>query len=215
MLLATCALLTSCTTTTTAPETTYYLFDAQPSPSSQKASTTRVMVDEIVLPDYLSTSQLVMKDEGHTILKANYHSWADSLNESIKRALINDLNDASPNTEFVALCQKCARISVTVQHFYPSTDGTLLLAGYFEYMPSRYDVSTRHSGVEGDTNVNNAIGSVLNSSHSSAQNVDLQHTMSRFYLQTTLDEDGYANAVKQMRAQVTQLADLVLAKATL
>jgi uncharacterized lipoprotein YmbA len=73
-----------------------------------------------------------MRDTGQVLIKANYHSWADSLDDAIGRALLNDLNNLNENSEFVSRCNSCDSISVTIEHFYPGADGKLLLSGFFE-----------------------------------------------------------------------------------
>lgn len=164
----------SCATNTRAPEITYYLFDAQPLAQKQKKTNSRISVNKVNLPDYLSTNQLVMRDSGHILIKANYHSWADSLDEAMQRALVNDLNHLNDDTQFVHRCDACRSVRVTVEHFYPSANGTLLLSGFFE-------VSTPNKAEQ----------------------------LTRFQLLSELDSDGYASAVKQMRIQVSTLAEQI------
>ncbi|WP_412971699.1 membrane integrity-associated transporter subunit PqiC [Glaciecola sp. MF2-115] len=171
LLIVFCLFLSACSTTKQAPDTTYYLFDAEPVAQKQKIAKPRVLVNKVKVPDYLSTNQLVMRDSGHILIKANYHSWADSLDEAIQRALLNDLNHLNSEKEFVIACNDCVSVNVTVDHFYPSSDGKLLLSGSFE-------VATKND----------------------------QNTISRFQLLDELHGNGYANAVKQMRQQVAQLA---------
>lgn len=187
LVLSVALMLTSCTTSTRAPDTTYYLFDAQPIAPKKKQTSTRIKVNKINLPDYLSTNQLVMRDSGHILIKANYHSWADSLDEAMQRALVNDLNQKNDDKEFVNWCDACVSVSVTVEHFYPSADGTLLLSGYFE-------VSTPNSAAQ----------------YSKVQNSETQ--LERFQLLSDLESDGYSSAVKQMRSQIKTLAEQISSK---
>jgi uncharacterized lipoprotein YmbA len=133
-------LLMSCISSKPAPDVTYYLLDAGPNIQKKKAADGLIEVKEVRLPDYLSTNQLVMLDSGHTLIKSSYHSWADSLDESMQRALVNDLNNLSEQNEFVAWCENCSKsmsVSITVEHFYPSIDGKLLLSGYFEVIDTQ------------------------------------------------------------------------------
>ena len=171
MLAVFCLLVSACGTMKQAPDTTFYLFDADPLAQQHKATDVRIKLEKINLPDYLSSNQLVMRKSGHLLIKANYHSWADSLDESIQRALLNDLNSMHAESEFVVWCSPCDSISVTIEHFYPSAEGKLLLSGFFEISKS-----------EGE------------------------NKLSYFQLEDELILDGYANAVKQMRAQISELA---------
>jgi hypothetical protein len=132
MLTVFCLLVMSCGTMSQAPDPTYYLFDAEPRVQKQKTTATRIKLEKIKLADYLSTNQLVMRDGGQVLIKANYHSWADSLEDAIGRALLSDLNNLNENSEFVTGCNSCDSISVTIEHFYPGADGKLLLSGFFE-----------------------------------------------------------------------------------
>jgi len=166
-----CLLLMSCGTTSQAPDPIYYLFDAEPAAQKQKVVAVRIKLEKINLPDYLSTNQLVMRDSGQVLIKANYHSWADSLDDAIGRALLNDLNNLNDQSEFVAWCLSCDSIRVTIEHFYPAADGKLLLSGFFE-------IASKNGANE----------------------------LSRFQFVDNLSVDGYANAVKQMREQVSTLA---------
>ncbi|MFT4732152.1 MAG: putative lipoprotein YmbA [Gammaproteobacteria bacterium] len=171
ILIVFCVLLMSCGITSQAPASTYYLLDAEPLAQKQKVTSARIKLEKINIPDYLSTNHLVMRDSGHILIKANYHSWADSLDDSIQRALLNDLNNLNEQIEFVGWCIDCNSISVTIEHFYPAADGKLLFSGFFEL--SSKDHETK---------------------------------LFRFQLVDDLSSDGYANAVKQMREQVGNLA---------
>ena len=171
MLVVFCLLVSACGTLKQAPDTTYYLFDADPVAQQHKVTEARIKLEKVTLPDYLSGSQLVMRESEHELIKANYHSWADSLDESIERALLNDLNNINAENEFVVWCSPCDSISVTIEHFYPSAEGKLLLSGYFEISKSKGE-----------------------------------NKLSHFQLLDELSVDGYANAVKQMRAQISELA---------
>ncbi|MBF7073910.1 membrane integrity-associated transporter subunit PqiC [Glaciecola sp. MH2013] len=127
-------MLSACTTSVQAPDTTYYLFDSNPVSYPQKVNTSNglLMIDVVALPDYLKTNQLVMKEGENRIVKANYHSWADDLDESIQRAIINDLNVALSETSVVDFCNSCQKVRITVEHFYPTQAGDVLLSGYYQ-----------------------------------------------------------------------------------
>ncbi len=160
-------LVSSCSTTVQAPDTTYYLFDANPVAQPNKDAKAKVMLDIVTLPDYLKTNQLVMKDGDNKLIKANYHSWADGLGEAMQRALLNDLNSAMKDTEWLDFCRKCTKVKVTVEHFYPDREGKVLLSGSFRITETAAEPSMK---------------------------------VYRFHYTDTLDKDGYAGAVTQMRA---------------
>lgn len=132
ILIVFCFSLMSCGISSQAPAPTYYLLDAAPLVQKHKLTNNRIKLEKINIPDYLSTNQLVMRDSGHVLVKANYHSWADGLDDAIQRALLSDLNNLNAQSEFVAWCSDCDSINLTIDHFYPAVDGKLLLSGFFE-----------------------------------------------------------------------------------
>ena len=148
MLMSICIGLSACGTTAQAPDTSYYLFDANPVEPVDKEVRASVMLDIVSLPDYLKTSQLVMKDGENRLIKANYHNWADGLGEAMQRALLNDLNTAMRDTEWLDFCRKCTKVKVTIEHFYPEREGNVLLSGSFRVVepedPSRARVFRFH-----------------------------------------------------------------------
>jgi uncharacterized lipoprotein YmbA len=111
--------------------TNYYLFDANPSKLLAKPSATNIMLSEVKLPLYLNSSNLVMLDQNLNIVPANFHVWADSLDKAIQRALLNDLNASSAAFQFVKRCQQCTSIVLQIDHFYPTSDGQVLLSGHW------------------------------------------------------------------------------------
>lgn len=165
--------LSACGTTIQAPDTTYYLFDANPVAQVSKQAKASVMLDIVSLPDYLKTNQLVMKDGDNKLIKAHYHSWADGLGEAMQRALLNDLNSTMSEIDWLDYCRKCTKVKITVEHFYPDRSGEVLLSGLFK-------ISER--GEKANTEV------------------------FRFHYTDTLESDGYAGAVKQMRVLSKQLS---------
>ncbi|MEQ3653285.1 MAG: ABC-type transport auxiliary lipoprotein family protein [Glaciecola sp.] len=135
--------LSACGTTVQAPDTTYYLFDANPVAQLNKEAKTSVMLDIVSLPDYLKTNQLVMKEGDNQLIKANYHSWADGLGEAMQRALLNDLNASMAETEWLDFCRKCTKVKVTIEHFYPDRNGEVLLSGSFRISKRNEHTATR------------------------------------------------------------------------
>ena len=135
--------LSACGTTVQAPDTTYYLFDANPVAQLNKEAKTSVMLDIVSLPDYLKTNQLVMKEGDNQLIKANYHSWADGLGEAMQRALLNDLNASMAETEWLDFCRKCTKVKVTIEHFYPDRNGEVLLSGSFRVSKRNEHTATR------------------------------------------------------------------------
>lgn len=115
--------------------TNYYLLDAQPS-SSQNTASRAVVLTEIRVPDYLRQPKLVMREDGHKMTFANYHKWAEFLPASIHRALRSELEQNSLDFRVSSTqsnCEPCfGEVSVLIDHFYPTSQGEVVLAGSVE-----------------------------------------------------------------------------------
>ena len=124
--------LTGCATTSNAPPSiSYYLLD-EAQPTQAGATTAKsVAVAPVVLAEYLSLPNLVLKQSDHRITVASYHLWADPLAPSIKRAIKNDLSMEQPQISFVDTCTSCDLITLYVDHFYPEQAGDAVLAGRY------------------------------------------------------------------------------------
>ena len=130
--------LAGCINTQQTPETFYYILDRSPV-SAEYAKTAKtgdkvkqVKVNQVVLPDYLNQPNLVLKLSDHQIKIANYHFWAEDLRQSIQQVLINELNVNNPDTTFAKVCSgACTSLDITIDHFYPTEDGDVLLAGTY------------------------------------------------------------------------------------
>lgn len=129
-----CFVLSACSLSNqNQPLAQYYLFDANPSRLVVKPHATAIKINRINLPLYLNTSNLIMLDGESGIIPANFHLWADSLDRSIERALINDLNLLNNEFQFVSDCQECSSLTLTIDHFYPTSTGKVLLAGRYVF----------------------------------------------------------------------------------
>ncbi|NRA19116.1 MAG: membrane integrity-associated transporter subunit PqiC [Oceanospirillaceae bacterium] len=109
----------------------YYLLDSEPKKLGQKASSQRYLVNPIMLPDYLNQMNLVIRDADQRVHVAYYHSWVDSLANSVRRVLIRELNETNRDYGFTANCQGCKKINIQINHFYPTTAGEVILSGEY------------------------------------------------------------------------------------
>ena len=125
--------LTSCATLETEKSVTYYVLDAKPSNVFEKQTQFNVIVAKIVLPDYLNQPNLVLRDSSQKLHVAYYHSWADNLADAVRRVMIAQLNSTDKNTRYTANCKACAKLSIVLDHFYPTTQGEVVLAGEFQF----------------------------------------------------------------------------------
>jgi uncharacterized lipoprotein YmbA len=130
--------LVGCINTQQAPETFYYILDSTPESTAHTTAAKtgenvkQIKVNPVVLPDYLNQPNLVLKLSDHQIKIANYHFWAEDLRQSIQQVLINELNLQNPQITFAKVCSgACLTLDITIDHFYPTEDGNVLLAGTY------------------------------------------------------------------------------------
>lgn len=93
---------------------------------------THIKVQPVNLPNYLNQPNLVLKLSNHQIKIANYHFWAQDLSMSIQRVIINDLNSATRDFMYTQSCAKCDELIISIDHFYPTEQGDVVLSGTYE-----------------------------------------------------------------------------------
>lgn len=123
--------LGGCATTSSKPTITYYLLDQAQQPIVAENAIRSVAIDPVFVAEYLSLPNLVLKQDDHQIILANYHLWAEPLPPSIKRAIISDLSSIVPNVSIVDRCANCDLIKLYVDHFYPEQQGEAVFAGRY------------------------------------------------------------------------------------
>lgn len=116
----------------TSPQVNYYLLDSEPKATQNKTATRIVQLNPIHLPRYLDQPQLVTRDNNQKLIIANYHSWADDMSNSIRRILLNDLNSSIDDVFYIESCQKCDNLIVNIEHFYPTSNGEVVLSGKYQ-----------------------------------------------------------------------------------
>ncbi|MEP0355105.1 PqiC family protein [Paraglaciecola sp.] len=124
-------LLAGCSVTESVPEIQYYLLDAMPTEQEIKLSTKQINIPPIDLPDYLQQPNLVMRGEQQQMHMARYHSWADNLGDSIRRVMAIELSQPTSDTNKANTCSPCVNLYLSIQHFYPTQDGQVILSGEF------------------------------------------------------------------------------------
>lgn len=133
--LAIISVLTACASSEIATKNRYYILDdiAQKNATNgkivDKSSVTKIRT--VVVPSYLNQSNLVLKLNNHQIKIAHYHFWADDLRQSIQRILINDLNKHHSTISYASECITCDELVITIEHFYPTETGEVVLAGTY------------------------------------------------------------------------------------
>ncbi|MFT6267969.1 MAG: putative lipoprotein YmbA [Alphaproteobacteria bacterium] len=131
--------LLGCVTSTTPTETFNYILDNDPVGSQNTLATASIIAKKagikvlpVQVPDYLNQPNLILKLSNHQIKIANYHFWAEDLSQSIQRVLINELNNAHNDLSYTQRCVGCDELAITIDHFYPTEQGDVVLSGTYE-----------------------------------------------------------------------------------
>jgi uncharacterized lipoprotein YmbA len=133
--------------------------------------------------DYLRQSSLVMQVAQHELYYSRQDVWAEKLQSSFYKALLQDLN-ATGQRNYVASFSPSAThaavdITVKLEHFHATDSSTVVSSG-------RYWLSVN----ERQTDKNN----------------DLATTSHSFFFESQLKQDGYAHSVEQLRTLVHSLS---------
>lgn len=150
-LLLLCLLLSlmSCATVDPSPKMQHYLLDIAPKQNGTSNVAQIAEVRVISMPDYLNQSSLVMMVGEHRMEIARYHSWADRLNDSVARIVEYEYNQQLVSARANVSCDYCHRISLSIEHFYPTSDGDVYLSGYYQYQNEARDLIKRRFNLKG------------------------------------------------------------------
>jgi uncharacterized lipoprotein YmbA len=177
-------LLVSCTSEPL--DVRYYLLHTPSQPiktTADQANLPIVLVQKIKLADYLRQSSMSMQIGQHEMYYSRQDVWAETLQSSFQKALLQDLNistqhlythNFTPNT-----AQTMANIELKLEHFHATDDSTVITSGQYWITPT---------------------------TSKNTQNVSANSIVQNFYFELTLEEDGYPHAVKQLRKLVTMLS---------
>lgn len=129
--IASSLLLSGCGINQPTPEMKYHLLDHRAKALNHRLPTEKIAVNKVVLADYLTQPNLVMRVADNRLDLASYHSWAEPLDAAIQRILIDELNQAQLDFGFVERCRDCTKVNLYVDHFYPDQAGNVVLSGRF------------------------------------------------------------------------------------
>ena len=168
----------------------YYLLNiSEPTKAQLKANPndTSILITDILLPDYLSGSNLVMQQTNGTLSVATKHVWAQPLDSGFGTLLANSLSQYDDLTGYYAArsgnimerfsTKDDIQLAVIIEHFMPIESGEVVLTGYWQ-------ISMQ--GVVEKPN--------------------------RFDLKASLTADGYIHSVDKMRELVQDLASVIKAQ---
>jgi len=174
-----------------APAVNYYvlntpIFNQSADLSSHKLAITAqektLIIDDIVLPQYLKQPSLVMLVSDNQLHYAHYDVWGESLEQGIKKTLALFLNHQQAEKQLLLPrnnIDKNVHLSIEIDHFYPTDQGDVILSG-------RYWFTIKSSKVNKNIYKNGAL---------------------EFYFKQNITANGYSQAVKQMHALLEQLAN--------
>jgi len=177
------ALLISCTSKPLSVR--YYLLHTPENkvPNTSDEAKPIAVLQLLNVADYLRQSSLVMQVDQHELHYSRQDVWAEKLQSSFYKALLQDLN-ATGQRNYVASSSPNAAhavtaITVKLEHFHATDTSTVVSSG-------RYWLSIN------DPNA--------------AKNKNLATSSHLFFFESELKQDGYAHAVEQLRTLVTNLA---------
>lgn len=127
--------LSACSSSTkTLPVTKTYVLDGEISLASAPLNVEgeNVAIAAIKVADYLDRDGLITKQAGQQVTIARFNLWAESLPTLIHRSLKSELNKVSDTRTYVDHCGACSTIHLKVDHFYPTHDGRVILAGSYK-----------------------------------------------------------------------------------
>lgn len=142
-------LLTGCSLNQPTPEMSYHLLDKQKYNTNTPLPNERVALDKVILSDFLLQPNLVMRVAGNKLDIASYHSWAEPLDKSIRRVLINKLNHSQQKVGVVNRCKGCGKLTLYVDHFYPEQEGKVVLSGHLIYVNEQGEETIEYYHLEG------------------------------------------------------------------
>jgi uncharacterized lipoprotein YmbA len=182
------ALLNSCTSEPL--NVRYYLLHTpEKSVSNTTSETSYIKTKSITVlqlldvADYLRQSSLVMQVDQNELHYSRQDVWAEKLQSSFYKALLQDLN-STDQRNYVASSSPMAKhaaaaITIKLEHFHATDDSTVVGSG--QYWLSEKDLQTSKNE------------HIVTSTHS-------------FFFESQLKQDGYAHAVEQLRRLVKNIA---------
>jgi uncharacterized lipoprotein YmbA len=142
-----------------------------------------VILQVVDVAEYLNKLSLVMQVDKHELYYSRQNVWAEKLQSSFYKALLEDLNATgqrvyvehnSPDAEFAV-----SSIKVELEHFH-ATDTSIVVSS------GRYWLSLS------DTEV--------------TKNNKFPTSSQPFFFESELNQDGYAHAVEKLRTLINSLA---------
>lgn len=142
-----------------------------------------VAVQLPIIAEYLRQPSLVMQVDQHQLHYSHQDVWAEKLQSSFFKALLQDLNTtgkrnyvSSSSPEAISAV---TTISIKLEHFHATDASTVVSSGW--YWLSKNEM--QHP-----------------------KNTDLENSSHGFYFESDLEQDGFAHAVIKLRTLIGDLA---------
>lgn len=171
--------LVSCSGSPT--KTSYYILEStqtQATENQPELNRPLVIIKPIYLADFLKQTGLIMQINQHQLQPARSHLWAESLDEGIKKSLLQDLKVANLDYTVSAGYQWLAEqaryeVQIKIDQFHATDHSSVVMSG------SYWIIGTQAKKI------------LLNRD---------------FNYQSELQEDGYEHAVSKLRNLIRQLS---------
>lgn len=103
--------------------------------NTETSYSTQIRV-EISLPEYLQQDAIVTEMDSHEITRANYHRWAEPLQNSVKQQLMQFLNQSSSRVIFSAYNQPSLApekmvLQISFSNFQGTNSGMINVSGQY------------------------------------------------------------------------------------
>lgn len=155
--------------------------DSQTVAAVENSDKALIIIDPILLADFLRQRGMVMQLGNYEIITANYHQWAGPLDKSIAELLRQTLNNKSSHYHFETRQGQWSKnrilnLKLDFEKFHATDHSTVIIAGrYWLYQQ------------------------------------DKPHSVTReFSISDTLNRDGYLHSVEKLEQALEKLADQIL-----
>lgn len=102
--------------------------------NSLEGDSETIGLEPIVIPQYLSRSEIVTRSSEHELTISDTHKWAEPLEDGMGRALVNDISPILTNKRLVLLptTKKVGRrLKVNIDHFEREGDEVALVTSWY------------------------------------------------------------------------------------
>jgi len=118
-------------------QTQYYQLANTPQTMSVSRDASRLIIEPVILVDFLKRPNILLKQANNTLYVTNYHVWAEPLDKAIARAMVNIINQNSPalraERKPLATCKdsRCHKVRIYVEAFYPLHSSQVEFSGKY------------------------------------------------------------------------------------